>query len=188
MRKLVVFNLITLDGYFARKNGDIDWHNVDDEFNEFAIEHTKRFGTLIFGRVTYKIFEEFWPTVINNSQFSSKDQTIAQMIEEVEKIVFSKTLKDITWNNTKLLKEIDSKEIEELKRKPGKDMAVFGSGKVVQQLTNLDLVDEFRLLVNPLILGSGKPLFEDVKETKMKLIDSRVFKNGNVLLYYKPVK
>ena len=188
MRKIIAFNLISLDGFFARLNGDIDWHNVDDEFNQFAVEQTSSFGTIIFGRTTYQIFEDFWPKVINNPKFSKEDQMIAKNIENINKIVFSKTLDKVTWKNSKLFKEINPLEIKKLKEQSGKDMVIFGSGTIVQALTNHGLVDEYRLLVNPIILGSGRPMFKDVKEIKLKLLKTRSFRNGNILLYYEPIK
>lgn len=192
MRKIVVFNLISLDGYFARENGDIDWHNVDDEFNNFAVEHTAEFGTLIFGHTTYKIFEEFWPTLLSSGSVagqpaSPEDMKIAEIIDDVEKIVFSKTLDKVTWKNSKLFHEIDPEEVKKWKAGEGKPMAIFGSGTIVQAFTKLGLIDEYRLMVNPIILGKGKPLFKDVDQVKLKLINTKVFKNGNVLLYYKPL-
>lgn len=194
MRKIVVFNLVSLDGYFAGADGNIDWHMVDDEFNKFAIEQTSSFGTIIFGRVTYKIFEDFWPKAMNDSNMSPDDRKIGKIIDDVEKIVFSNSLKNVTWKNSKLFHEIDPKEIQKLKHGPHsakgsrgvkKDMVIYGSGTIVQQLTNLGLIDEYRLLVNPIILGSGRLMFKDVNKRALKLIDMRVFKNGNVLLRYK---
>jgi len=188
MKKIIVFNLISLDGFFARLNGDIDWHNVDDEFNKFAIEQLNDFGTIIFGRTTYKIFEDFWPKAVDNPKFSKEDHKIAEIIDNINKIVFSKTLDKVIWKNSKLFKEINPSEIKKLKDQPGKDMVVFGSGSVVQALTNLRLIDEYRLLVNPIILGRGKPMFNNVKEMKLKLLKTRNFRNGNILLYYQPIK
>ena len=194
MRKIIVFNLISLDGYFARENGDIDWHNVDDEFNDFAVEHTAEFGTIIFGHTTYNLFEEFWPAAINDPKLSPEDHKIAQIIDDVEKIVFSKTLKEVTWKNSKLFHEIDPEEVKKWKSPSTssgsneKPMVIFGSGTIVQQFTNLGLIDEYRLMINPLILGKGKPMFKDVGEVKLKLMSRRTFKNGNVLLSYQPEK
>lgn len=188
MSKLIVFNLISLDGFFARLNGDIDWHNVDEEFNQFAIEQTASFGTIIFGRTTYQIFEDFWPKVINNSEFSKEDQEIAENIQNIEKIVFSKTLDKVTWKNSTLYKEIDVVKIKKLKEQSEKDIVIFGSGTIVQAFSNLGLIDEYRLLVNPIILGRGRLMFKDVREIKLKLLNTRNFKNGNVLLYYQPIK
>jgi len=191
MRKIVVFNLISLDGYFAGEDGNIDWHNVDDEFNDFAVEHTAEFGTIIFGRTTYKMFEEFWPTLLASGSVagqpaSPEDMKIAEIIDDVEKIVFSKSLQEVTWKNSKLFHEIDPEEVKKWKAGDGKPMAIFGSGTIVQAFAKLGLVDEYRLLLNPIILGKGKSLFKDVDEVKLQLINTRTFKNGNVLLYYQP--
>jgi dihydrofolate reductase len=189
MRKIVVFNLISLDGFFAGEDGNIDWHNVDGEFNEFAVAHTADFGTIIFGRTTYQLFEEFWPKVVGNKEFSPEDQKIAAHIQMMDKIVFSKTLKEVTWENTKLFHDIDPEEVRKWKKEEGKPMAIFGSGTIVQEFTNLGLIDEYRLMVNPLILGRGKPMFADIKEMKkLQLINTRTFGNGNVLLTYEPAK
>ena len=203
MRKIVVFNLVSLDGYFAGSEGEIDWHNVDDEFNKFAIEHTKTFGTILFGRVTYQMMESFWPARIatqnvaggpkaaKDPKMSKEDLKIAKIINNVEKIVFSKTLKKTyetpVWKNIRLYNEIVPEEIRKRKQKPGQDIEIFGSGTIVQQFTNLGLIDEYQLMVNPVILGEGKPMFKDIKERlKLKLLKTRTFKNGNVLLYYVP--
>jgi dihydrofolate reductase len=189
MRKIVVFNLVTLDGYFAGADGNIDWHNVDDEFNQFAIEQTAEFGGIIFGRTTYKIFEDYWPTALKDPKTSDDDRKVAQIIDDTWKIVFSKSLKEVSWKNSQLYFEIDPEEVKRWKQYDGKDIAIFGSGTVVQQFANLGLVDEYRLLVNPVILGAGKPMFENVKDMhKLKLINTRNFKNGNVLLIYEPAK
>ncbi len=189
MRKLIVFNLVSVDGYFAGEDGDINWHQVDDEFNKFAVEQTKTFGAIIFGRTTYELFESYWPGAVADPATAPDDLEIAKTIDEVEKIVFSKTLKEVAWKNSKLLHEVDPEEIKKLKEQEGKDMVIFGSGTIVQALTNLGLVDEYRLMINPIILGKGKPMFKDVKEMhKLKLLNTRTFGNGNVLLYYEPIK
>ncbi len=188
MRKLMVFNLVSLDGFFAGPDGNIDWHNVDDEFNKFAVEQTQLFGAIIFGRVTYELFESFWPKALKDPTFSEDDHKIAKIIDDVEKIVFSKTLKKVSWKNTTLFKEIVPKEIEKLKQEKGRDMVIFGSGKIVQAMSNLGLIDEYRLMVNPIILGHGKPMFENVHKLNLKLLKTRKFKNGNILLYYQPTK
>lgn len=184
MRKIVVFNLVSLDGYFAGEDGNIDWHKVDDEFNKFAIDQTGEFSTILFGRVTYELFEGFWPKALKDPATSDDDRKVAQIIEDNEKIVFSKTRKNVTWNNSKLFNEINSEELLKLKNLPGKDIVIFGSGTIVQAFANLGLIDEYRLLVNPVILGKGKPMFKDVKKFDLKLQSVRNFKNGNVLLTY----
>jgi dihydrofolate reductase len=180
-----MFNLVSLDGFFAGEDGSIDWHMVDDEFNDFAVEQTRSFGTIIFGRVTYKMFEDFWPRAMNDPKMSKEDHEIARIINTIDKIVFSQTLKHVTWKNTKHFKEISVEEIKKMKQQSGKDMVIFGSGTIVQEFTRLGLIDEYRLLVNPIVLGKGKPLFKNMKErVKLKLVNSRTFGNGNVLLSY----
>lgn len=182
--------MVSVDGFFAGADGNIDWHCVDDEFNAFAVPHTKSFGTLLFGRTTYQMFEDFWPIAEADPKTSGEDRQIARTINTVEKIVFSKTLNHVEekehWKNTKTEKDISRGKILELKNQPGKNIGVFGSGTIVQQLTNLGLIDEYRLMVNPVILGNGKPLFADVKNIrKLGLLKTRTFTNGNVLLYYR---
>ncbi len=186
MRKIIVFNLISIDGYFAGVDGNIDWHNVDDEFNDFAVSQTKTFSAIIFGKTTYKMFEDYWPTALKDPSTSPEDRQIAQAIEDMEKIVFSKSLEKVTWNNTNLYHEINKEEIKDWKKAEGGPMVIFGSGTIVQQLAGLGLIDEYRLMINPIILGSGKPMFRNVVKTTLKLVDSKVFKSGNVLLTYVP--
>ncbi len=199
MRRIVVFNLISVDGFFARENGDIDWHQVDDEFNQFAIEQTDSFGGIIFGRTTYQLFESFWPQALKDPNTSNDDRKVAQIIDDIWKLVFSKTLKEVTWKNSKLYHEIDPKEVNKWKQYDGppsppaggfgevkKDLAIFGSGTIVQQFSDLGLIDEYRLMVNPVVLGKGKTMFK--KPMNLKLTNTRIFKNGNVLLYYQPIK
>lgn len=188
MRKIVVFNLISVDGFFAGEDGSIDWHMVDDEFNKFAVEHTKEFGAIIFGKTTYQLFEDFWPKALHDPKMSPEDLEVAKTIDDVEKIVISKSLTEVTWKNTKLFHEINPEEIKKWKEGDGKPMVIFGSGTIVQQMSNLGLIDEYRLLVNPIILGNGKPMFKDVSMQKLKLINTRTFGNGNVLLTYEPLK
>lgn len=192
MRKIVVFNLLSVDGYFAGDDGNIDWHQVDDEFNTFAVEQTSEFGGIIFGKTTYQLFESYWPQTLKDPQdlpagrqASDDDRKIAQMIDETWKLVFSKSLKEVTWKHAKLYHDIDPEEVKQWKQYDGKDLVIFGSGTIVQQFTNLDLIDEYRLLINPVILGKGKSMFADVNDMhKLKLVNTRAFKNGNVLLTY----
>jgi len=185
MRKLFAFNMISLDGFFEGPNHDIDWHNVDNEFNDFAIEQTSAVGTLLFGRVTYQLMESYWPT----PNALKDDPEIAGLMNSLPKIVFSKTLERAEWNNTRLIKDNIQEEILHLKNQPGEDLAVFGSANLLSTLMQMDLVDEHRLMVAPVILGKGSPLFKDVADKiKLRLIRSRAFDSGNVLLYYEPVR
>jgi len=184
MRKLIAFNMVTLDGFFEGPNGEIDWHNADNqEFNEFAIEQTSSFDTLLFGRKTYQMMASFWPTEIA----LSSDPIIADLMNRLSKIVFSRTLQTAEWNNTKLIRENAQKEIVNLKSQSGKDMAIFGSANLISTL--MDVIDEHRVMVNPILLGRGNPLFKNSDDQmKLTLVNVRPFDSGNVLLSYQPVK
>jgi len=185
MRKLIVFNLVSLDGCFTGESGDISWHMVDDEFQELANEAANSGNTLLFGRVTYQLMAGFWPT----PEAIETDPVVAEGMNTSEKIVFSRTLDAVYWNNTRLVKDDMIGEVRRLKQGNGKDLAVLGSGKIVAQLAAADLIDEFQVLINPVVLGRGRTMFEGIgKQLNLKLIRSRVFGNGNVLLCYEPVR
>ena len=181
MGKLIVSNLMTVDGMFAGPKGEIDWHNVDEEFNEYAIGMLESAGILLFGRVTYELMANYWPT----EDGIADDPIVAEKMNSLPKVVFSRTIEKADWNNTRLVKENLAQEIAEMKRQDGKDLMILGSGTIVQQLAMLGLIDEFRLIVNPVILGAGKPLFKDVdKKINLELLETKTFQSGNVLLRY----
>jgi dihydrofolate reductase len=185
MRKVFLFNMTTLDGYFEGPNQDIGWHNVDEEFNEFAIDQLKEVDTLLFGRVTYQGMASYWPTefAIND------DPVVAGLMNSLPKIVFSRTLDKVEWNNSKLVKDAEraAEEVLKLKGQPGKDIAIFGSSNLAVTLAERGLIDEYRIIVNPVFLGGGTTLLKGIKaKINLKLLNARVFKSGNVLLYYAP--
>jgi len=185
MRKVILFNLTSLDGYFEGPDRDINWHNVDEEFNEFAIQQTGEFGALLFGRVTYELMASYWPTEVAKRD----DPIVTGLMNSLSKIVFSKTLQRIEWENTRLVKDNFVEEISKLKQQSGKDMAIFGSSDLAVTFIEHGLIDEFRIMVNPIVLGDGKPLFKGIQnKLDLKLINTRTFKSGNVLLYYQPAK
>ena len=184
MRKLLFFMLTSLDGYFEGPESDINWHNVDEEFNEFAIEQLNSVDMLLFGRVTYEMMASYWPT----PQAIKDDPIVAEKMNSLPKIVFSKTLSMAAWQNTRLIKDNFSAETSRLKQQPGKDMIIFGSSDLAVALIEYNLVDEFRIMVNPVVLGGGKTLFHGVQnKLELKLLKTRQFKSGNVLLYYAPI-
>ncbi len=185
MRKIIWFNLITLDGFFEGPKREIDWHNVDEEFNEFAIQQLDTFDMLLFGRVTYEMMASYWPT----EAAVKDDPIVAGKMNGIAKLVYSTTLKKADWNNSSILQKDIIKETARLKQQPGKDMAVFGSGELGNALLEAGLMDEIRVIINPILLGDGHPMFKKEKERqKLKLLSSRTFHNGNVLLYYQPGK
>lgn len=185
MRQLSIFNLVTLDGYFAGEGGDISWHAVDAEFNKFAEQNVTRGNTLIFGRVTYQLMAGYWPT----PEARKDDPIIAAGMNKATKIVFSRTLDKVDWDNTTLIKTDLIAAIRKMKRQSGKDMTVLGSGTIVSQLTQARLIDEYQILVIPVVIGKGRTMFEGVTDKLvLKLKDKRVFGNGNVLLRYEPAR
>lgn len=183
MRKVFLFNMTTLDGFFKGPNQDISWHNVDEEFNEFAIEQLNEIGTLLFGRVTYQVMASYWPT-----EFAiSNDPAVAGLMNSLPKIVFSRTLDQAEWNNSRLVKENVAEEVLKLKQQSGKDIAIFGSSDLAVTLAKHGLIDEYRIIVNPVFLGSGTSLLKGIKDRlKLKLLKAKTFESGNVLLYYAP--
>jgi dihydrofolate reductase len=185
MRRLLVFNLMTLDGYFAGQDGDISWHNVDEEFQELAKEASNSGNTLLFGRVTYELMARYWPT----PEAIKNDPIVATGMNKSEKIVFSRTLDKVDWNNTRLVKNDMVAEVRKLKQQSGKDLTILGSGSIVSQLAQEGLIDEYDILLNPVVLGKGKTMFEGRKDKlHLKLTKTRVFGNGNILLCYVPAK
>lgn len=186
MRNLFSFNMISLDGFFeGAQPWDLSWHNTDEEFNEFAIEQMKTIDKLIFGRKTYEGMAGYWAS----EEALKDDPIVAEQMNSVPKLVISRTLSKAEWNNTKLIKDNIAEEILKLKQQPGNDLAIFGSADLLSTLMQMDLVDEHRVMVNPVILGKGTPLFKDREDqVKLKLLKSRPFKSGNVLLYYAPTK
>jgi dihydrofolate reductase len=186
MPQLVVFNHITLDGYFAAANGDISFLRQrfkDDEFHSFAVENIKAAGTLLFGRVTYEVMVNYWPT-----PNAIKDEpVIAERMNTLPKFVMSRTLRKSCWNNTQFLNGDIAPEVRKVKRLPGNRIAILGSGSIVAQLAPLGLIDEYELVLNPVAIGRGRTLFDGIRDAmNLRLTKTRTFRNGNVLLCYEP--
>ncbi len=182
MRKIVASEMVSLDGFFAGPDGEIDWFVWDDDLREHSIGLLGTVDTLLFGRVTYQMMAGYWPT-----NATEEDPAITNGMNTLAKIVYSKSLKAVGWNNSRLVREIVPEEIRKMKELPGKDMAIFGSGNIVSTFARLGLIDEYRLIVNPVVLGRGKPLFRDIGDRqKLKLTKSTTFGSGNVLLCYAP--
>jgi dihydrofolate reductase len=178
--------MISADGFFEGENHDLSWHQVDEEFNEFAIKQTSEAYRLIFGRRTYELMKDYWPT----EEARQSDPVVAEIMNSKPKIVFSKTLKDIEedeyWKNITLKNEIDVEEIKKLKEQEGNEIAIFGSNNLTVNMIKLGLVDELRIMVNPVVIGIGTQLFEGLEDKlSLKLLDTREFTNGNILLSYK---
>jgi dihydrofolate reductase len=195
MRRIVMFNRVSADGYFARPDGNLNWIVPDEELDRGAAGNLQGTGTILFGRRTYEMFESFWPHVVGSSEaaqnphgggrLSPEQRAMGVWINEANKIVFSKTRKEVTWRNSYLLHELDPREIERLKSEPGRDIMIFGSGSIVSQLTQHGLIDEYQFVVSPILLGSGRSALSGVPETsRLNLVEAKTYPSGNVLLRY----
>ena len=184
MRKLKVFNQMSLDGYIADAQSDMSWAHADSddaEWNAWSAENAGGGGTLVFGRVTYDLMVSYWPT----PEAMQAAPVFAERMNNLPKVVFSRTLEAPSWNNTKLVTGDIVAEVAKMKQEPGDDMVIMGSGSIVAQLTEARLIDEYQVVLNPIVLGSGKTMFEGVThKVGLKLTDERAFKNGKVVLSY----
>lgn len=183
MRRIVYQAIISVDGFFEGPGRELDWHITDDEFNKLSIHLLNSVDTLIFGRTTYELMAAYWPTW--HSQHSNA--TVAHKMNNLNKIVFSHTLERADWQNAVLVKEDAATVLRRMKAMPGGDMAILGSSKLAGSLFPHDLIDEFRILVAPVLLGKGHTLFEGAAgQYKLTLTRARMLRSGNVLLYYHP--
>ena len=190
MRKIIVSERITLDGFIAGVHGEMDWMEefFDEALANYESELQKTVDTTLFGRETYQGFESYWPKVALDPASPKGLTEYAQQLNAMRKVVFSKTLSHVEWNNSVLLHEIDPVEITKMKQEPGRDMVIYGSASIVQTLTNLDLIDRYQFLVFPIVLGSGKSLFYDIShKVKLALVNARKYPSGVMELSYKPV-
>jgi dihydrofolate reductase len=187
MRRLSVFNHVSLDGYFTDAKGEMDFgRNVqpDAEWDAFVARNASDAsggGMFVFGRITYEMMASFWPTPMAAESMP----VVARTMNARPKVVFSRTLDRAGWNNTRLVKEDLPGEIRRLKQEAGDDMLIFGSGRIIAQLAQEDLIDEYQIVVSPVVLGEGRSMFEGVKKKlPLRLAKTRTFANGNVLLCY----
>jgi dihydrofolate reductase len=189
MGKVTAFIHVSVDGFFAGPNGEIDWFKEgqqDPEYNAYTHEQSQSGSTLIFGRTTYGMMKSYWPT----REAIKADPEMARIVNQSPKLVFSRTLRRVeegpTWKNVELAHEIDPADIRKRKKGARGGFTILGSGSIVQQFANNGLLDEYTLVVVPIVLGKGKSLFKGVKKTQLKLDESRSFKNGLAVLTYRP--
>lgn len=182
MRQLTVFNTVSLDGYFADAAGDMSWaHATDPEWTAFTAENAGGGAELVFGRITYQMMAGFWPTPAAMAALPS----VAEAMNRLPKVVFSRTLERAEWNNTRLFRDDLAATVRRLKAEPGPDLLILGSGRLVAQLTQEGLIDAFQIVVKPIVLGAGRTMFADVTARPLlRLTRTRSFGNGNVVLWY----
>ena len=184
MRKLAVFNNVTLDGYFTDARGDMSWAHKDDaEWTAFAAENASGGGVLLLGRITYDLMASYWPT----PAALANAPAVAEGMNRMQKVVFSRTLDKASWQNTTLVKGDIVAAVRRMKSEPGEGMVILGSGSIVSHLTQARLIDEYQIVVHPVVLGKGKTMFDGVKEkVSLRLTKTRAFGNGCVVLWYEP--
>ena len=187
MRNVIMLNRISIDGFFAGPNGEIDWFIHDPEVDK-AVHGGGQADTVLFGRVTYQMFENYWPKVAADPDAPEEARNTGKELNQMTKVVFSQTLKEVSWENSRLVKGNVAEEAKKLKQENGAGIIVFGSGTIVQQLSSAGLIDDYWFVVTPVILGTGKSLFAGVKKFDLELLETRYFKSGNVVLHYRPRK
>ncbi len=185
MRRIIVSEFITVDGLMSDPGDSMDW--VKNIFNNEMLREVSsqqsRVDTLLLGRLTYQIMANYW----TNASPATEDEKMIRYMDSTAKIVFSKALPAVQWNNSTLKREINKEEIRKWQQQPGKDMAIIGSASIVQAFINLGLVDEYQFLIHPLMLAKGKPLFENIKDRHaLKPVKTETYTNGVVCLYYQP--
>jgi dihydrofolate reductase len=186
MGKLIVFNHVTLDGFFTDEKGDMSFahhHHGDAEWNAFVEQNAGGGGALLFGRITYEMMAGYWPT----AQAQQSMPGVAERMNGMPKVVFSRSLTQVSWSNTTLLHGDLVNEVRKLKVTSATDVTILGSGSIVAQLAPEGVIDEYQLIVNPIVLGKGRTMFDDVtKRVALQPTRSRTFRNGNILLCYVP--
>jgi dihydrofolate reductase len=178
MRKVVLSMMVSADGYIEAPNDNITWHVWDDEMSEYMMGFFDTVDTFIYGRKSFELMIEYWP---------SQTGEFADIMNETPKLVFSRNLENVEWNS-KLIKENVADEIRQQKNQPGKNMVLFAGANIASTFIEHDFIDEYRLIVNPVVLGAGTPLFKEIKnQLKLKLLQAKPFQCGNTLLCYEPV-
>ncbi|MEJ7647056.1 MAG: dihydrofolate reductase family protein [Chryseolinea sp.] len=185
MRKLVLFMHVSLDGFAADPDRKLDFLTYDEELMQYADELVKTVGSPVYGRTTYQLMESYWPMVLTKQDADKRSLEHAQWVENIPKIVFSKTLNEVSWNNTLLIKDNSAEELKKLKEQPGKDLVIFGSPGLAASFMEAGLIDEYKLTVHPVILGNGISMFKNnTIKSRLKLLDTKTMKSGVVTLHY----
>jgi dihydrofolate reductase len=183
MRKVVLGMSISLDGFFEGPGHDLSWHLVDDELHTDFNQRLGAMGAFLDGRVTYELMAEFWPTADQDPASTAPMVEFARIWRDMPKIVYSRTLDKADWNST-VVRDVVPEEVRELKAQPGGDLAL-GGATLADTFRRLDLIDEYRIYVHPVLIGRGTPLFTTSDtSTPLELVETKAFGNGVVLLRY----
>ena len=185
MRKVILMMQVSLDGFIEGPGQDLSWHRVDDELHSHFNEELRTMGAFLDGRVTYELMADFWPTADQNPTSTAREAEFARIWRDMPKIVYSRTLAKADWN-TEVVSDVAAEDIVKLKEQPGGDLAL-GGADLSAAFGRLGLIDEYRIYVHPVLIGRGKPLFQETDgTTPLRLLESRTFGNGVVLLRYAP--
>jgi dihydrofolate reductase len=191
MRKVILFMHMSLDGFVCGPNDEMDWTTMnDDEIGKFLIpDLQKTVDTMLVGRILFQGFEQYWPSVPNDPKAPPELVEFSHWMTDTPKVVFSNTLKEVKWKNSILAKTDPSTTVQRMKNEPGGDMVIFGGAAVAAHFTKNNLIDEYRLKLEPVVLGKGKPLFKEIQNrVKLKMIRSKAFASGVTGLYYEVIK
>jgi dihydrofolate reductase len=184
MRKISVLNWVSIDGFIAGIHGETDWFPWDSEIEDFYEQWQNKADTIIYGRETYEVMSQYWS---DETLTASDRPSFVNFMNNTAKIVFSKNLAKADWNNTKIFREVNKHDIDQLKRGSGSDILIYGSGTIVSQLAKLDLIDEYALMLYPIALGSGRPLFPNISDRiKLDLISTKRYSCGSSLHIFRP--
>jgi len=186
MKKILVFNNVSVDGLFSDAEAGVGWAKRDgEELTEYVKQSRSNIGTYLFGKTTYQMFAGFWPTPAGKMA----NPYFAKILSEGRKVVFSKSLKNADWENTVIEPTADPRTLDRIKSSSDGDCLIFGSGTLVRDMTERGLIDEYQLILNPVILGQGRTFFSPLSESiELQLLEAKPFKNGTVLLRYQPLK
>jgi dihydrofolate reductase len=195
MRRLFLQINVSLDGFIEDAEGEIDWHFADDEFEEFVNDTLRSIDAMVLGRVAYELLAEFWPAAVSDPEASAAQigrdprhhAGTARLMNELPKFVVSNRLERTSWHNSHLIKGDVAAQIDGLKQQPGRDIALFAGAHTASTFTQLRLIDEYRLILNPVLLGAGTRLFQDGwGRTNLRMRETRPFRSGAILLHYEP--
>lgn len=193
MRKVILSIFLSLDGSFEGPNKELDWHVWDDEMEKYMSDFLNNVDAILLGRVAYQLLADYWPVVIPKATMPRNPREehphIIERMNNLPKIIISRKLEKVEWNNSTLIKKNVKQEILKIKQQPGKDLVLFGGADIASTLLQFGLIDEYRIIINPVVLSNGRPFFQDIKnQLNLKLLKTRSFDCGNVILYYQPIK
>lgn len=189
MGRLIYSAWVTLDGYVDGPKGEMDWIRGDDQMSQYEIGLVGDANTLMLGRQTYLDFAGYWPATARNPDAPAWEQTYGKAVDQLHKVVVSRTLKETVWTQASILPELSAHAVEDLKAGRAKNIVMYGSVEVLQQLAKMGLVDEYHLLVHPVLVGGGRRLFERIDaRVDLERVEVTPFPNGATLMVYRPTK